>query len=528
MELDFPKRPFRTHGGAAVPHRKNTWSTPSAEMPPPPWVVLPMQQHIGAPCVPTVKKGDQVFVGTVVGDSEAYVSAPVHASVSGTVEDITEIMLPGGQMTKAVVIRSDGNMEPDPGIHPPAAVTKKEELAQAARAAGLVGLGGAGFPAHVKLNTPEGTNIDPLLVNAAECEPYVTSDHREALENGKNVLEGIYKVKEILGVERVIIAVEDNKPDVIQKLKEIADNKERDPKDQVRVLALKSRYPQGAEKVLVQACTGRKVPEGKLPADVGCLVMNIGSVSFLASYLRTGMPLTKKRVKKLRGKEIFLIPQGVTYLDPLMKVGAQLSKGKKDPDTKQRCKTALERYGLGVETEEMYPFELSGGMARRVLIASAVTEKPRLIIADEPTPGLDARAAKRILSHFRELADEGAGMLFITHDLEQALSVADEVVVFYAGETIEKAKAEDFGDAANLRHPYTRALWYAMPEHGFRASEGTQPYAGNVRKGCPYTGQCPVCTEECRTKDQIPLMKYRDGEVRCLYPDEIKKSGAEL
>ena len=296
MELDFPKRPFRTHGGAAVPHRKNTWSTPSAEMPPPPWVVLPMQQHIGAPCVPTVKKRDQVFVGTVVGDSEAYVSAPVHASVSGKVEDITEIMLPGGQMTKAVVIRSDGNMEPDPGIHPPAAVTKKEELAQAARAAGLVGLGGAGFPAHVKLNTPEGTNIDTLLVNAAECEPYVTSDHREALENGKNVLEGIYKVKEILGVERVIIAVEDNKPDVIQKLKEIADNKERDPKDQVRVLALRSRYPQGAEKVLVQACTGRKVPAGGLPADVGCLVMNIASISFLASYMRTGMPLTLKRV----------------------------------------------------------------------------------------------------------------------------------------------------------------------------------------------------------------------------------------
>ena len=150
-----------------------------------------------------------------------------------------------------------------------------------------------------------------------------------------------------------------------------------------------------------------------------------------------GEPLTKKRVKKLRGKEIFLIPQGVTYLDPLMKVGAQLSKGKKDPDTKQRCKTALERYGLGADTEEMYTFELSGGMARRVLIASAVTEKPSLIIADDPTPGLDARAAKRILSHFRELADEGAGMLFITHDLELALSVADEVVVFYAGETIE-------------------------------------------------------------------------------------------
>ena len=235
-----------------------------------------------------------------------------------------------------------------------------------------------------------------------------------------------------------------------------------------------------------------------------------------------GELLTEKKAKKLRGKEIFLIPQGVTYLDPLMKVGSQLRKGKKDPDTMQRCRTALERYGLGADTEEMYPFELSGGMARRVLIASAVTEKPRLIIADEPTPGLDARAAKRILSHFRELADEGAGILFITHDLELALSVADEVVVFYAGQTIEKAKAEDFKDVETLRHPYTRALWSAMPEHGFRAIDGTQPYAGEDRKGCPYVGQCAACEEDCRRKEQIPLLKYSDGEVRCLHPDQIR------
>ena len=294
--MEFPKHPFRTHGGAAVPHHKNTWELPTATMPPPERVILPMQQHLGAPCVPTVKKGDTVFVGTVVGDSDAYVSAPVHASVSGTVEELTTVMLTGGQMTQAVVIRSDGKMEKDPAIYPPAAITTKEELAAAARSAGLVGLGGAGFPAHVKLNVPEGKQIDTLIVNVAECEPYVTSDHREALENGKNVLEGIYKVKEILEVQRVLIAVEDNKPDVIQKLREIADNKERDPQDQVRVLPLKSRYPQGAEKVLVQACTGRKVPAGGLPADVGCLVMNIASISFLASYMRTGMPLTLKRV----------------------------------------------------------------------------------------------------------------------------------------------------------------------------------------------------------------------------------------
>ena len=331
--MEFPKHPFRTHGGAAVPHHKNTWELPTATMPPPERVILPMQQHLGAPCVPTVKKGDTVFVGTVVGDSDAYVSAPVHASVSGTVEELTTVMLTGGQMTQAVVIRSDGKMEKDPAIYPPAAITTKEELAAAARSAGLVGLGGAGFPAHVKLNVPEGKQIDTLIVNVAECEPYVTSDHREALENGKNVLEGIYKVKEILEVQRVLIAVEDNKPDVIQRLSEIAGDPQRDPLDQVRVLPLKSRYPQGAEKVLVQACTGRKVPEGKLPADVGCLVMNIGSISFLAIYMRTGMPLTLKRVT-LDGSAIahpqnVIVPVGTPIKDVVAFCGGYKAEPKK-------------------------------------------------------------------------------------------------------------------------------------------------------------------------------------------------------
>lgn len=331
--MEFPKHPFRTHGGAAVPHHKNTWELPTATMPPPERVILPMQQHLGAPCVPTVKKGDTVFVGTVVGDSDAYVSAPVHASVSGTVEELTTVMLTGGQMTQAVVIRSDGKMEKDPAIYPPAAITTKEELAAAARSAGLVGLGGAGFPAHVKLNVPEGKQIDTLIVNVAECEPYVTSDHREALENGKNVLEGIYKVKEILEVQRVLIAVEDNKPDVIQRLSEIANDPQRDPLDQVRVLPLKSRYPQGAEKVLVQACTGRKVPEGKLPADVGCLVMNIGSISFLASYMRTGMPLTLKRVT-LDGSAIahpqnVIVPVGTPIKDVVAFCGGYKAEPRK-------------------------------------------------------------------------------------------------------------------------------------------------------------------------------------------------------
>ena len=317
--MEFPKRPFRTHGGAPVPHHKNTAQCESVVMPPPERVILPMQQHIGAPCIPTVKKGDHVLVGQIVGDSEAYVCAPVHASVSGTVAEITKVMLTGGQMTEAVVIDSDGKMEVDPNIYPPAHINSKEELAKAARSAGLVGLGGAGFPAHVKLNVPEGKNIDTLIVNVAECEPYVTSDHREAMENGRNVLDGIYKIKEILNVHRVLIAVEDNKPDVIAKLREIADNTELDPRDEVRVLPLRSRYPQGAEKVLVQACTGRCVPVGALPADVGCLVMNIASVSFLASYMRTGMPLTLKRVtidgSAVKSPKNVIVPVGTPIRD---------------------------------------------------------------------------------------------------------------------------------------------------------------------------------------------------------------------
>lgn len=333
MELKFPKRPFRTHGGAAVPHHKNTWGTPSAVMPPPGRVILPMQQHIGAPCTPVVQKGDHVYVGTVVGDSDAYVCAPVHASVSGTVADITQIMLTGGQMTQAVILDSDGKMEPDPAICPPAPVRTKEDLAAAARASGLVGLGGAGFPAHVKLNIPEGKTVDTLIINTAECEPYVTSDHREALENGRDVLEGVYKIKDILDVHRVLIAVEDNKPDVIKLLYDIADNPEMDPQDEVRVLPLHTRYPQGAEKVLVQACTGRRVPAGGLPADVGCLVMNITSVAFLARYMRTGMPLITKRVtvdgSAVKNPRNVIVPVGTPISDVIGFCGGYSAEPKK-------------------------------------------------------------------------------------------------------------------------------------------------------------------------------------------------------
>lgn len=185
------------------------------------------------------------------------------------------------------------------------------------------------------------------------------------------------------------------------------------------------------------------------------------------SLLFDGAPLTPSRARALRGGEMALIPQGVTWLDPMMKVGAQLRQGRNDGETRARCRAALARYGLGPETEELYPFQLSGGMARRVLIASAVMGEPRLIVADEPTPGLDVRAAGRILGHFRELAEQGAGVLFITHDLELALTVADKIVVFFQGETVEEVPAARFLAGEGLTHPYTRALRQAMPENDF-------------------------------------------------------------
>lgn len=234
------------------------------------------------------------------------------------------------------------------------------------------------------------------------------------------------------------------------------------------------------------------------------------------TILYEGQPLTLPRIQKLRGKEIVLVPQGVTYLDPLMKVGPQLQKGRRDKAVKEKTRDALARYGLGKDTADLYPFQLSGGMARRVLMASAVMDKPRLIIADEPTPGLDARSAARILGHFRELAEGGASVLFITHDLELALAVANCVAVFYAGETVEVAKVSDFQEN-KLRHPFTKALWDALPQRGLHALPGAQPYPGEVEEGCPFFGQCPYPRDKC-AQGRIPLRPLGNGMVRCLYP----------
>ncbi|MEE3449965.1 MAG: electron transport complex subunit RsxC [Acutalibacteraceae bacterium] len=293
--LALPEKPFRIHGGANTPHRKNTRHSQSVVMPCPEQVVLPMSQHIGAPCKPCVKKGFTVAVGDVIGESTGHICAPIHASISGKVSKITQVRLPNGHLYDAVVIESDGEMRMSKSIKPPV-INSDTDLIKAVHDSGLVGLGGAGFPSHVKIDIHQENHCDTLIVNCSECEPYITADNREAVENTEDVLYGIITLLRYLHVERAIIGVEDNKPDAIKSLKAAINNcKEKEAKN-ICVLKLRSRYPQGAEKVLIKACTGRTVPPHKLPVDVGCIVMNITSVGFLGSYIKTGVPLISKRV----------------------------------------------------------------------------------------------------------------------------------------------------------------------------------------------------------------------------------------
>lgn len=277
-------------GGVAVPHLKRTENCETVKMKVPEKVVIPMLQHIGAPCEPCVKKGDQVKVGQVIGNTDKFVSAPVHSSVSGVVTDVSPRLYAGGVYITSVEIKTDGKQEIDESIKPPT-YSNIEEFIDVVRKSGLVGLGGAGFPAHIKLSPPKDKKIDTLIINAAECEPYITSDYREIIENSWNVLSGINIVMDALKIENVLIGIEDNKPEAIKEMERVASKS-----DKVNVVKLKSRYPQGAEKMLIYSTTGRKVPPGKLPADVGVIVMNVNSVSFIAEHIKTGMPLIKKRV----------------------------------------------------------------------------------------------------------------------------------------------------------------------------------------------------------------------------------------
>ncbi|MEG1178905.1 MAG: electron transport complex subunit RsxC, partial [Oscillospiraceae bacterium] len=228
----------------------------------------------------------------LIGDSDKFVSAPIHATISGKVTAIGTAKIANGTMVPSVTIESDGEMRLYEGLEAPK-INSREDLVKAVRNSGLVGLGGAGFPTHVKLGFKQDSGVDTLIINAAECEPFITVDHRECIDNSWDVLSGVYTIKEVLGFKKVYIAIEDNKSDAFVALQKIA-NDSADFDNSVELMVLKSRYPQGAEKVLIQSVTGKRVPPGKLPSDVGVVVMNVASVSFLGRYLKTGKPLVSR------------------------------------------------------------------------------------------------------------------------------------------------------------------------------------------------------------------------------------------
>jgi electron transport complex protein RnfC len=282
-----------TTRGIKVGHDKRTSTLQPVRIEHCQTVTLLMKQHIGAPCKPAVKLGDIVDRGQIVGDTDAALAAPIHASISGVCKRIEMIRVPSGEDVQAVVIESDGEMRPAANLEPPKAETREDFFA-AVRQSGLVGLGGAGFPAHAKLRSACGeANI--LLVNAAECEPYITTDHREALDKGDNVIAGIRAICAHLDIKDAVIGIESNKGDAIEKLRALSLwNSSEGLKISVGVLP--SRYPQGAEKMMIDSLTKRTVPLGKLPSAVGALVMNIGSVAFIGRYLQDGKPLVSRTV----------------------------------------------------------------------------------------------------------------------------------------------------------------------------------------------------------------------------------------
>ena len=274
--------------GIKLNHRKNTENSATVDFPLPASVKIPMSMTMGAPCKPLVKKGDEVKVGQKIGDSDAPFSAPVHSGVSGKVSAVTEYRTAAGAVCRAIEIETDGSQTVSEEVKPPE-VTDKAGFIKAVRESGACGLGGAGFPTHIKLATK--SPIDTLIINAAECEPYITSDYREMIESPEDIIGGIRLVKESLGIAKAKLAIEANKPEAIKNFTEMAQND-----DTIDIVTLPSSYPQGAEKVIIYNCTGRIVKEGELPSDEGVIVMNVSTAAFLYRYFKTGMPLVTRRL----------------------------------------------------------------------------------------------------------------------------------------------------------------------------------------------------------------------------------------
>jgi Na+-translocating ferredoxin:NAD+ oxidoreductase subunit C len=298
--------------GVHPPERKDlTAKLPIRRIPFPDEVVLPLRQHAGKPARALVSRGDHVERGDKIAAADGYMSVPMHASAAGTVVDIDWCPHPDGSMVEAIRIAVDrfSVQVPRPRMVPHWDTLQGAEVAQAVQEAGVVGLGGAAFPAHVKMAPPKGTRVDLLILNGAECEPYLTTDHRIMVEQPERVHFGARIMMQALGVTRAVIGVENNKPDAVERLRATI------PSDiDITVHALTVKYPQGAEKMLIHALTGKEVPSGKLPVQVGAVVQNVGTVASIAEVFETGLPLVE-RVVTVSGRGInrpanLLVPVG--------------------------------------------------------------------------------------------------------------------------------------------------------------------------------------------------------------------------
>jgi electron transport complex protein RnfC len=315
--------------GVSAPHLKNTAGFLPQVIPVPQEVKLPMSMHAGTPANPVVAVGDYVKVGQVIGEAVGFVSSPVHASVSGTVKSIETLDGITGEKAVTITITSDGSQTPWEGIAPPK-VTNLEEFLEAVRNSGVVGLGGAGYPTAAKLTLKDYSKLDYILVNGAECEPYITSDTRTMIDDTDYEWEGIKLLKEYLKPKNIIICIEDNKPEPIKKMKELCSQTKFEGTN-VSVRVLPSLYPQGERKVLVYNVTGRIVPEGGRLPDVGCIVINCTTVDVFAKYIKTGFPLVSKCVtvdgSAVKNPKNVIAPIGTPVRDLFEFCGGLLSEG---------------------------------------------------------------------------------------------------------------------------------------------------------------------------------------------------------
>jgi len=289
-------------GGVHPPENKLSAQGEIITLPLPEQVIIPLSQHIGAPAAPMVKKGDTVKVGQLIGQAAGFISANIHSSVSGTVTSIDPVIDASGYPRPAITIKVEGDEWDEKILKEPLSqhpnTFTKEEIIAAINAAGIVGMGGATFPTHVKLSPPPGSTAEVLIINGVECEPYLTADHRLMLEHGKELIAGIELLMKALGVKRTIVGIENNKKDAIEEL-----GKHAKRADGIEICPLKIQYPQGGEKQLIQATTGKFVPSGALPIAVGAVVQNVGTVYAVYEAVMKRKPLFE-RVVTVTGKSL--------------------------------------------------------------------------------------------------------------------------------------------------------------------------------------------------------------------------------